>query len=398
MKPTYSKRADHLRSFIARLFDDLDATVEAVVADGWPEAMVRAGFELHRRTWDVDALRAAFEAELAGFGGAEALEGFVEDRAGRRVRLVRPESAVHIWPALPGSGLTPVLFGALLGVPQWIRPSSRGRGFAEHVVDSWPQNGPGLKLIEPGQPWTFAEVVVVSGSDETVAEVRRLSNEAAAGRRTFVAGYGHRVSFGVVVDGPEANLEQIAADLATDTVMWHQMGCFSPRAVLFCGSEERLAAFGQALGEAIAAAETRLEATDLDAGQLASRAQARGVAEFTKTLWGDGLGWVELSDEPFSGAQIAPHTLSLHRVDSPAGLADVVDVPPMQLQGVALEAADGVRDDWAEALAELGATRICRAGELQAPPAGWLHDGRANVLGWLRASTRERARAREREP
>lgn len=398
MNQTLTKRADHLRAFIARLFDDLDATVEAVVADGWPEAMVRAGFDLHRRTWDVDALRVAFEAELAGFGGAEALEGFVEDRAGRRVRLVRPDSAVHIWPALPGSGLTPVLFGALLGVPQWIRTSSRGRHFAEHVVGLWPEDGPSLELVEPGDPWIFGEVVVVSGSDETVAEVRRLAREDADGQPVTVIGYGHRVSFAVVVDGSETNLEQIAADLATDAVMWHQRGCFSPRAVLFCGSQKRLENFGALLGEAISAEEARLDATQLDAGQLASRAQAHGVAEFTKTLWGDGLGWVELSVEPFTGAQIAPHTLTLHRVDSPAGLADAVAVPTTQLQGVALEAADAVWDDWTEALAKLGVTRICVAGELQAPPAGWLHDGRANVLGWLRTSTRERARERAREP
>jgi hypothetical protein len=374
-----------ISQFIDRLFGDLDRTIEAVVADGWPEPMARAGFELHRHTWNADELTAAFEAELTGFGGAEALAGFSEDDAGRKLRLVRPESIMHVWPALPGSGLTPVLFGALLGVPQWIRPSSRGRHFAEHVVELWPQDLAPLQLVGPEQEWSFADVTVVSGSDETVAEVRRQAHG-------IVTGYGHRVSFAAVVDGEGVDLGETAAKLAIDTVLWHQTGCFSPRGVLFCGSEERLEAFGEALGAAIAAEEARLGAGELERGELAGRAQARGVAEFTTTLWADkrsdGLGWAQLAEGPFSGERVAAHVLTVHRVASIDAIAETVAVPTHQLQGVALEASSDVRDVWAEALAGLGVTRICGAGELQAPPAGWLHDGRPNVLGWVRCVLR----------
>ena len=368
-----------IRIFIDRLFGDLDATVESIVADGWPEAMVQAGFALHRRTWDVEALVAAFEAELAGFGGVEALEGFVKGPADRHIKLVRPESVVHIWPALPGAGLTPVLFGALLGVPQWVRPSSRGRGFAEHVASIWPEELPSLEVLGPDEAWSFADVVVVSGSDETVAEVRRQAPSAQ------VTGYGHRVSFAVVVDGDGVDLADVAAGLATDVVMWHQKGCFSARGALFCGSEERLEAFGELFGEAIAREEKRLDATQLEQTELARRAQARGVAEFTSTLWGDGVGWAQRADRPFAGEQVAAHVLTVHRVASLAELDEAVSVPPGQLQGAALCAPSSVRDAWADTLAGLGVTRVCVPGELQAPPAGWLHDGRPNVLGWLRA-------------
>jgi hypothetical protein len=371
-------------TFIDRLFDDLDGTVEAVVADGWPERMVRAGFELHRETWRVDELVAAVEAELAGFGGAQVLDGFVEDNAGTRLRLVCPESIVHIWPALPGAGLTPVLFGALLGVPQWIRPSRRGRHFAAHVAELWPADAPGLELLDSEDAWNFADVTVVSASDETVAEVCR----QAPG---IVSGYGHRVSFAVVVDGPSTNLVETAAKLATDTVMWHQQGCFSARAVLFSGSEERLQAFGEALGAEIAAKEDRLDTGELDQGELAGRAQARGVAAFTTSLWpneqDEGLGWAQLAEGPFTGAQVATHVLSVHRVKSADGLADAIDVPSGHLQGAALDAPSAVRDEWEQALVEIGVTRVCAPGKLQAPPAGWLHDGRPNVLGWLRGVT-----------
>ncbi len=375
---TYNKRVESVRAFVARLFDDFEATVASVVADGWPEAMVRAGFELHRKTWNVDQLARAFEAELAAVGGVNALERAVKDGAGGRLRAIAPASIAHIWPALPGSGLTPVLFGALLGIPQRVRPSSRGRHFAARVVACWDDELPALELVEPGDSWQDADVVVVSGSDETVAEVRRQAPGA------IVTGYGHRVSFAVVVDGDGVDLADVAARTATDAVMWHQSGCFSARAVLFWGAEERLEAFGERLGEAIAAKEERLDAAELGQAELAQRAQARGVAEFTSTLWGDGVGWAQRVDGPFAGERVAAHVVTLHSLSSIGDLHDAIVVPAGQLQGVALEASAEQQVAWAEALCELGVTRVCRAGELQAPPAGWLHDGRPNVLGWLR--------------
>ena len=387
---TYSQRLGAVRAFVDGLFADQDALVEAVVGDGWPEQMVREGFSLHRQTWTADDLDQALRAELSGLGGAAALEHFVEDPAGCRVRLERPKSVVHIWPALPGAGLTPVLFGALVGASQWIRPSSRGRNFARQVADVWQQaagkGAPEINLLAPDDDWTFGEVIVISGSDETVSEVRRRARVAAGARRTVVTGYGHRVSFAVVVDDEKLDVDEVAARLATDTVLWHQTGCFSPRAVVFCGSKRRLEIFGKALGDAIGRAEQRLGATELDRGQLAGRAQTRGVAEFTTTVWGDGIGWVQKIDGPFSGERIAAHTLGLHRIESIDELAEEVEVPSTQLQGVALQAPDAGFERWAAALAELGATRVCRPGRLQAPPAGWPHDGRPNVLEWLRAT------------
>jgi hypothetical protein len=384
MSRRFDERVDHVRRFVDRLFGDIDATVASVVADGWPEAMVRRGFEMHRHTWDVDALRVAFEAEVSAFGGPGALEQFVADGSGRRLRLVRPESITHIWPALPGAGLMPVLYGALLGVPQRVRPSSRGRHFAEHVVDLWPSEGSPLALVEDEQAWATSEVIVVSGSDQTLVEVRRLAEENRSPKRLVVTGYGHRVSLAVVVDHDELDLARTAASLATDVVMWHQQGCFSARAVLFRGADERLEELGAALGQAIAVREEQLDAAELDAAQLSQRAQAKGVAEFTAKVWGEGIGWAQRVDGPFAGEQVAPHVVTLHSVESLDALEAAVDVPSTQLQGVALEAAKSTHDGWAQALARLGATRVCAPGRLQAPPAGWLHDGRPNVLEWLR--------------
>jgi hypothetical protein len=393
---SYAERVESLREFIARIFaedetsdsDELSgfgAMLAAVVADGWPEAMARAGLELHRETWRVDELSRAIEAELGALGGIAALES-----GAGPYRIIKPESIVHIWPALPGAGLTPVLFGALLGVPQWVRPSRRGRNFAEFVARYWPTEIAPLKLLQPDDSWRFADVVVVSGSDETVAHIRRRveddSDDDSSGIPTIVTGYGHRVSFAVVVDGEGVELQQTAAKIAFDTVMWHQMGCFSPRAVLFKGSPARLEELGARLGEAIAAEESRLDARELNSAELARRAQALGVAEFTTTIWGSGVGWVQICEDEFRGERVSAHTLTLHPLESLERLDEVLAVAPQHIQGVALQAPDDEYERWAQALSKAGATRICAPGKLQAPPAGWPHDGRPNTLEWLRAT------------
>lgn len=383
----YPERLAAVQQFIERLFERIDETVSAIVADGWPEAMVRAGLELHRQTWQTEDIAEVFETEMSAVGGVEALEALGNAERLDGLGIIRPDNIVHIWPALPGAGLTPVLFGALLGVRQWIRPSRRAGSFARHVVELWPTDDIPLELIESDGDWSFGDVIVVSGRDETIDAVKQRLEDVAPSGGTTVTGYGHRVSFAVIIDHEELDISSVAERLATDTVMWHQSGCFSARGVVFCGDPERAAEFGAELGAAIAAEELRLDARSIDEASLAERAQARGVAEFDGRLWGDGLGWVQQNEEAFDGHWIAPHAVSLHRIDRLEELVDIVTLPPDHIQGVALTAPTDVRRQAAEILGKLGATRICSPGRLQAPPAKWRHDGRPNLLEWVRVVT-----------
>ncbi len=332
---------------------------DAVVADGWPRAMVRAGFALHRKTWNAERLAAALLAELE----------LVDD-------YVLPKSVTHIWPALPGAGLTPVLFGWLLGVPQKIRVSSRGQNFGALVGQLvGPASG-----IEMTRDIAGSEVVVVSGSDETLAAVH-----AQLGVEQRLIGYGHRTSFGVVVDSPALDLDAVADGFARDAVMWHQMGCFSVRGVVFVGDKKRKIAFAGALGNAIEDVENLFEATQLDESTLGRRAQALGLARFVSPVCGRGIGWVQPQTTAYVGAQISPHVVTLHHVESIGELGGAVQVPVNQVQGVALAIAEGDarRGAVVELLERVGATLVCEPGDLQGPPAEWRHDGRANVLEWL---------------
>lgn len=389
--PSFDERERVARLLIVALFEDFEATVKAIVADGWPAPMARAGLALHRHTWDVDALVEGLERELYPFGGLAALDGFapLADRSAR-AHIVRPAKVVHLWPSLPGTGLTPVLYGWLLGCAQLVRPSSRTSYFAQHFWKLWQQVcGPSLMQLEydaPNPSWKQADVIVMSGGDDTVEAISEFVGHPKHRQHPVLMGYGHRVSAAVIVDDGTEQTMQYCAGLAMDAVMWHQRGCFSARGVIFCGAAERALAFAKRLGESIELAEHDLGATTLSPAELAQRVQARGVAQFQGDTFGEGIGWVQWTDGPFVGLQAAPHVLSLHHIESLAELEGAIKMPSHQLQGCALGCSPSraVRQSWARELARLGFTRICQPGQLQSPPAGWSHDGWPNITDWLR--------------
>lgn len=390
----YAHRTVLVRQLVDSLYEHHDETVQAIMADGWPEPMVREGLAMHRRTWKVDALEESLERELAGFGGLRALRHFANPGGQHDVsaRLFAPKKMIHIWPALPGAGLTPVLMGWLLGAQQIVRPSSRGRYFAE-LLHTRSKEILGSKDDEfellfgaPDDRWRQAEALIASGSDETIAALRKFLDRPGHRGRPTLIGYGHRVSFGVLVDDGSHTAFEQAAQFATDAVMWHQMGCFSARAIVFCGTHARSTEFAERLGAEIALCEERLDARKLDEASMASRAQARGVAELMGHVHGHGTGWAQPRNTPWYGDTVSPHTLTVHTISDVHELPQIIKVPTHQLQGAALYTTPHVRRTWCEALAALGVTRICAPGMLQSPSPSWLHDGQPNVLDLLRTS------------
>jgi len=105
------------------------------------------------------------------------------------------------------------------------------------------------------------------------------------------------------------------------------------------------------------------------------------VAAFTKKIFDAQIGWVELEESPLSGAWLAPHAVQVHRIDGLAGLADSIQLESGAIQAVALAVEDDV--EVAPRLRAMGATRICRPGELQVPDASWPHDGLPNFTSML---------------
>jgi hypothetical protein len=329
-------RLHHAQHWVQELLSE--PAIDAVVADGWPRPMAHAGFELHKKTWDVLAMASVVAQELQDVS-----------------RI--PNSVAHLWPALPGAGVSPLLYSYLVGVPNnYFKPSRRGSNFGMFAGKNAPQG------VEIGE-WNCADVVVVSGSNETVDAVQK----RAKGR---VVAYGHRVSYAVVDD---QMAEPDIQALARDTVMWHQQGCFSLRGVVFVGPFDRASAFCAALADAIAEQELLWQAT-LSEARLAERAQALGLAEFEGSVFRARAGFVVLKDAPLLCHWRSPHAVEVVQVDSIDEVSTVVKVPLSQVQGIA-----ATKNEYANVAQTLGATRVCRPGELQAPEADWPHDGQPNV-------------------
>jgi len=398
---TIERRADGIERWVEALEADLEALVETL--DGlWPASMLREGFRDHVRTWEaVERLVDGLRRELGAFGGFEALDSWSTTASGASLRVRPPSEVVHLWPSLPGTGVTPMLYGALLGVEQAVRPAEGTERFARRLVDLWNRidDLPPLDVQPSGSDrWTEAEVVVVSGTDETLREVRRRIASERRGRATTVTGYGHRVSMGAVPETLGGDLVECAREMARDAVLWNQAGCFSLRGVLVAGPADQREAFCEHLGRAIADWEQRLDAvpdedSDGALGIFERRMQARQIAEFRGRIYGDGFGWVEERTGPFRGDWISLHTVTCHPVDGPSDVSDAVDIDRCHLQAVARpDSPNGAR--WDVEFADAGFTRVGSPGRLQAPPPDWLHDGRLNVGEWLAATTRDGAERR----
>lgn len=325
-----SIRVEIAQKWIEQLLSE--RAMESVVRDGWPLKMVQAGFAMHAHTWDIDAIITDIETEI-----------YNADELPSRVH--------HIWPALPGAGVTPLLFSYLVGVPTvTFSHSKRCNNFGAFAREIGIQAG----------AMDGADVVVVSGSDETIASIR-------SRHKSRVVAYGHRVSI-AIVDRVES-----ADQLATDVVMWHQLGCFSLRGVVFVGSADDAVLFCQRLSEQIAARETIWDARPTPP-LLAERAQALGVAQMISRVFAAKFGYVELTPHALDGQWRSVHAVQVTQVTEYRDVPSAVGIPSAHLQGVACDAEEGGR-----IALELGATRVCVPGLLQAPDAAWHHDGLPNI-------------------
>jgi hypothetical protein len=370
-----------------KVIDNLEASrtqlVEAIVDDGWPRPMAEEGVQRHLETWDAETIYEACKLELKALKKRDCFQSWTSD--GRL--LWQPRSPVyHVWPALPGAGVTPVLFGIVLGTDQYVQTSSHSRAFAEcfagicgDVLDS---TEPFVELVpsEAEAARRAARLAVVSGSDETV---KTLWGQFELSNTQFID-YGHAVSIGVVVDDETLDIERLARRFATDTVLWHQQGCFSLRGVVFCGERARFQTFLEAFGEALEREESALGASDLQVGDMVKEASGRTVrAMRSEETYGDGKGFCYDSSEPITGEIVAPHAVPVRRIDDADKLDRQIAIPRNHLQAVALTTPSSSRPDWKRRLADLGATRICSPGMLQQPSGAWPHDGRFNLSEWL---------------
>lgn len=358
---------------------------ELPAATGFSPAGVREGAARGFGTWSGEALRAVVAREI---GGAEAI-------AGTSTPLVSgfETTAVVLAGQLPMPTVLAMLLPLVLRSPVLAKPASRDsvtpRLAARSVAETDAELGRCVAVVafESGdeactRALLAADCVVATGSDAAVAAV---AAKVEPPRR--VVSYGHRLSLAAV--GAAATLgtalDRAAEGLALDVALWDQLGCLSPIAVYVAdpapAAADRIA---EALARSLAKVEERLPRGRLEPAASAAIAQARAEAEM-RAAAGRGVvlhasattAWtVVREDAPLTRPAPLHRFVRVHPVRDGAGLVEALRPLGPQLAAVALDGFGADEPDLARALADLGASRLCRPGAMQSPPLAWHHDGR----------------------
>jgi hypothetical protein len=359
-------------------------------ATGFSAAMIEAGMNRALEGWTGDALRSLLDREL---GGIEALEGSaLRNASGFEV------TSVLLAGALPSPTLLGLLAPLVLRSPVLAKTSAHDPVTAGLVVDSVaaadPELGACIEIVsfsgsdrECVDALLCADCVVASGCDETIAS---LAARVKPPRR--LVSYGHRLSVAAVdTDRPSDS----AARLAEDVALWDQLGCLSPLAV-FVEDRDRgeAAAFAAELAGALADLEERWPRGPISPRASAAIRRERDEAEMRAASGAPvrlhrsaGSSWTVVAE---ADSRIRPSPLHRFvRVHPVAGVPGLVEALTPVRHHLACVGVGGFADRRAEmvaALLQLGVSRICPLGTMQAPPLTWCHDNRGVLLPLARLS------------
>lgn len=358
---------------------------ELPTASGFSRETVRQGLALALEGWSGAALRELVASELGSLDPDRALaRGF-------------DVTAVVLAGAIPMPSLLSLIAPLVLRSPVLVKCASRDMLtpalVTASIADNDPELGDCIEIVSfpAGDPERMgilceAGCVLASGSDETIAAIRPLVKPP--GR---LVAHGHRLS--VATLGAEAldgdALAESAEGIALDVALWDQQGCLSP-IVVFADGERGADACAEALAATLAERERRMPRGAIAAESAAAIQHERSEAEL-RAAAGDnvrvsassGTAWTVVRE-----ADATPRAAPLHRfvrvvpVAGVAGLLDALTPLARHLAGVAVAGFGAETASLSSALADLGASRICPPGRLQAPPLSWRREGRP-VLGSL---------------
>jgi hypothetical protein len=307
-----------------------------------------------------------------------------------------PELLVHITGGrLPNPALMSLVIGLLARSAQFMKCASGTallpRLFAHSLREVEPKLGACVEIAEwkgghrglETALWAAADCVTATGSDDTLAAIRR--HLPAAVR---FLGYGTRLSFGYVAHEALSHLtsSKVVAAAARDVAAWDQLGCLSPHAIYVeTGGRHPPERFAELLAAELAVLEREAPRGPLPAAEAATIAAHRAVYELRAAhspdtqLWRspDSTAWTVVFE-----ANPRFRVSCLNRFIYVKAVADVeealqgVDEWRGRISTVGLGAHGPREHALALRLARWGVGRICPLGRMQAPAPAWRHDGR----------------------
>jgi Acyl-CoA reductase (LuxC) len=358
---------------------------------GYTEPVVEYAFDRLFEALTVDALTMTVAGEL---GSLDPLDDFVTRSDGRRERAVglgrvgvissRTTIGVAIVPAIFAllakcdvlvkdreDALVAAFFGTLADELDVFRDAARAASWAgEH----------------DGSLAAF-DVIAAFGDDATLERIR-----AALPLSTRFIPFGARASAGYVA---REALRDRAVSLATargaarDLVLYESEGCLNLHALFVeDGASVTPAQFAELLAGEIERAAIEFPLSPRSAQTAARMASARDLAVFHSaarggTAYSDAAATfvVELDPPATQPPHFLPRAIALHTVASPEAA-----VAYLKRHGISLEALAIAprRPDLIEFGASIGAARIARFGNLQAPGAHVRHGGRPRIAEFVR--------------
>jgi SAM-dependent methyltransferase len=325
-------------------------------------------------------------------GSLDALERFIErdgiaSRAYPVGKVVIVSSETTI-----GVSIVPAAFALCAGCSVLIK--DREDGLAAAFVATLAEEHPELGKRAQARAWKggdpqedrdlrVADAVVAFGRDGSLAEIRRVLRPGAR----FV-GYGHGASIGYVSRealDDEATARSAAEGAARDLVLYDGEGCMSLHALFVeRGGIVDPLTFAHLLIDAAAAASVEFPAGKLDPRIVtyctgAAFRASLGRGNVLRTPSADTT--LVLDPPQHEPPPLLPRILPVYSVDEADECEEYVRSHGLPLEAFALAVPN-------EALADLGArigaSRIARLGEMQAPSPGLHHGGRARIGDFIR--------------
>jgi hypothetical protein len=342
----------------------------------------------------IEALGAAITHEL---GSVAALDGVVE-RPGRPAGFARGVDRVVIVSSdtTIGVALVPALYA--LAAKCDVVVKDRSDALVSAFFASLAEERPEFAAAAVAQSWSggedpreaellaAADVVAAFGS---AGALRAIRAQLRADARLIP--FGHRASIGYVEPArvPAKWRPALLEAIAADALLYDGDGCLSLHALFVGGEPAATAEFAAELAAAFERVSIEFPAGALDPQRAASVAAYRNLGAF-RAAGGRGAIYAPAHASAtiaFDPPRDAPppflaRVLPVFPVRGPREAIDYVRGHRLPIE--ALGVGDTLAPEALDFAVAVGAVRIARLGEMQAPPAGGHHGGAPRIADFVR--------------
>lgn len=371
-----------------------DAEVHLPGETGLSPEMIRYTLPFIFREYRAPRLSALLQDEL---GSLAVLDDFSNNRRVISPRLISQVLASN----LPGAGLDGLIFSLLLKSATLVKTSSSAsllpmrfaRALAEVdpelatslSVVTWPGGHTVLEKIAFGR----ADVVIVSGSEQTLAAIRPQV-------RGQLIGYGHKVSFSIIAKEALADTPEVARQTAYDVMLFDQQGCLSPQIIYVeQGGSVSPKEFAAHLSQALAHWEHVVprgripQEARVAIRRVRDETEWQALAGKESALYAspNGTEWtVAYEADPAFAPSPLYRTIRVKPLTTFAQLDELLISWRPHLEAVGVAVSPERLPGLATMLGQMGVSRVCPIGTMQTPPLSWRHGGRprvADIVRWI---------------